>query len=130
MDEKKLEDGSKTIVAISGKKGKENVNQKAEEKDNQKVKPKKSYPVPKLKCAERNGFLFIMVCVKGCIDPEIKIQSKKLYFKGRSGDDGTTYELTLNFLKEIDPENSNYAVEDDVVEFALKKEEYGPYWER
>merc|ERR1711994_765758 len=46
------------------------------------------------------------------------------------GSDKKDYAVRMEFLKEIDPENSKYSVQDRVIQFAIQKKEEGPYWER
>lgn len=51
-----------------------------------------------------------------------------LYFKGTSVDTGKLYEVTLNFLHKINPENVTTKNTSRCIEFTIKKVESGPYW--
>ena len=74
-------------------------------------RPKSHFPHPNVKWAQRNDLLFIEICLQDCINPEIKVQAHKLYFKGVGGGlESKCYESTLEFYAEIDPDNSKYAV--------------------
>jgi len=56
--------------------------------------------------AQRPTLIFLTVCLEDCKDPEIKVESDKLHFKGVGGSDKKLHEITINFFKEIDPEVS------------------------
>ncbi|KAG8193163.1 hypothetical protein JTE90_006991 [Oedothorax gibbosus] len=84
---------------------------------------------PPVAWAERNSLLYLSINVTDCKKPEIKLDSKKLYFKGRNGDD-LDFEVTLEFYKEINEQASRFSVKDRGIDFILKKAEEGPYWNR
>merc|ERR1712156_469461 len=92
----------------------------------------KSGPVPPMVMwAQRPNLIILTICVEDCKDPEIKVESDKLIFKGVGGPEKKQHELTINFFKDIDTEKTKYAVRDRVIEFALeKKDGEGPYWKR
>merc|ERR1712061_577049 len=89
-------------------------------------------PVPPMVMwAQRPNLIILTICVEDCKDPEIKVESDKLIFKGVGGPEKKQHELTINFFKDIDTEKTKYAVRDRVIEFALeKKDGEGPYWKR
>merc|ERR1711860_121785 len=80
--------------------------------------------------AQRRDLLFLTICVQDCENPEIKVEEKKLHFKGKSDLDGKVYESEIKFFKRIDIENSKYAIRDHGIESALEKKECAPYWPR
>lgn len=51
-----------------------------------------------------------------------------MYFKGSSVETGKQYEVTLNFLHKINPENVTTKNTARCIEFTIKKAESGPYW--
>merc|ERR1711935_74388 len=85
---------------------------------------------PQVLWAQRPKIVFLTVNVADLKDPEIKVEKDSLYLKGVAAADKLTYEVTLKFLKEIDPETTKYQVRPRCIEFALEKKEEGPYWER
>ncbi|GFY62071.1 co-chaperone protein p23-1 [Trichonephila inaurata madagascariensis] len=84
---------------------------------------------PAVAWAERKNLIHLTVFVTDCKKPEIKLETDKLFFKGKNGE-GTTYEITLEFLKEINVDTSKYFVKDREITFVLMKSEPGPYWNR
>merc|ERR1712128_9891 len=86
---------------------------------------------PQVLWAQRPKIVFLTVNVADLKDPEIKVEKDSLYLKGVAAADKLTYEVTLKFLKEIDPETTKYQVRPRCIEFALeKKEEHGRTWRR
>lgn len=59
---------------------------------------------------------------------ENRFTENTLYFKGKSVDTGKEYEVTLNFLHKINPENVTTKNTARCIEFTIKKAESGPYW--
>lgn len=51
-----------------------------------------------------------------------------LYFKGTSVDTCKQFEVTLNFLHKINPENVTTKNTSRCIEFSIKKAESGPFW--
>jgi prostaglandin-E synthase len=84
---------------------------------------------PSVLWAQRANLVFLTVALEDCKDPDIKVEKDKLHFKGVGGTDKSLHEITIEFLKEIDPEKSKYAIRDRVIEFALEKKDNG-FWER
>ena len=60
--------------------------------------------------AQRPGMIILTICLEDCKDPEIKVESDKLYFKGVGGPDKKLHEVTINFLHDIDPEVRNLSI--------------------
>lgn len=84
---------------------------------------------PSVMWAQRNNIIFLTICLEDCKNPEIKIDSDKLYFHGVGGTEKKDHEVTIPLFKEIDPEKSVKCVRDRNIELVLKKkEEDGPYW--
>ena len=54
--------------------------------------------------AQRPNLIILTICVEDCKDPEIKVESDKLIFKGVGGPEKKQHELTINFFKDIDTE--------------------------
>lgn len=54
--------------------------------------------------AQRPNLIFLTVCLEDCPNPEIKLESDKLIFKGIGGPDKKPHELTINFFKDVDTE--------------------------
>jgi len=77
--------------------------------------------------AQRKDQIFLSIDVQDVKDEKIKLEPTKLTFSGNSG--AKKYTSDLEFLKEIDPALSKYAVRPRRIEFVLQKKEPGPYWE-
>ncbi|KAK2158964.1 hypothetical protein LSH36_161g09019 [Paralvinella palmiformis] len=80
--------------------------------------------------AERADKLYVTICVEDCKDPVIKFDSSSLFFSGTGGPENKEYEVKIEFLKEIDPEASHYAVLARHIPMVVKKKGEGPYWGR
>ena len=48
--------------------------------------------------------IILTFCLEDCKNPEIKLESDKLIFKGVGGPDLKQHELTIDFFKEVDTE--------------------------
>ena len=90
----------------------------------------KSIPPPLVKWAQRPSLLFVTICLEDCKNAKIDVKPEYLSFEGAGGSDKKDHAVRIEFLKEIDPENSKYSIQDRVIQFALQKKEEGPYWER
>lgn len=55
-----------------------------------------------MKWAQRPKLIFLTICVEDCKNPEIKVEPKRLHFKGVGGTDKREFEVDLEFFKEID----------------------------
>jgi len=84
---------------------------------------------PPVLWAQRKNLLYVKVQLEDCRNPTIKVEKDSIYYKGKGGTDNKEYEVTLEFLKEIKPEESKYSVKDRATEFVLIKAEDG-YWKR
>lgn len=71
--------------------------------------------------AQRPKLIFLTLDVSDCKDHQIQLEKDSLHFRGRGGPDAKDFEITMKFLKEIDPEKSKYAVRPRAIEFALGK---------
>ena len=87
-------------------------------------------PPPLVKWAQRPSLLFITICLEDCKTPKIDVKPGYVTFEGAGGPDKKDHEVRLDFLKEINPEQSKYVVNDRAIVLALQKKEDGPYWER
>lgn len=87
-------------------------------------------PHPTVMWAQRPKLVFLTICLSDCQKPEIKVEKNRMSFRGVGGTDKKEHACDIEFLKEIDPDKSKFAVRDRVIEFALEKAEDGPYWER
>ncbi|XP_076361433.1 cytosolic Prostaglandin E synthase-like isoform X2 [Tachypleus tridentatus] len=85
---------------------------------------------PPVLWAQRKGQIYLKIALEDCRNPTIKLEKDKLYFRGCGGTEGKDHEITLDFLKEIKPEESKYLVKGREIEFILVKGEEGPYWQR
>jgi len=84
---------------------------------------------PPVLWAQRKNLLYVKVQLEDCKNPTIKIEKDSIYYKGKGGTDNKEYEVTLEFLKEIKPEESKFSVKDRATEFVLIKAEDG-FWKR
>merc|ERR1711892_9143 len=85
---------------------------------------------PNVSWAQSKKVVFLTVNVPDIKDPEIKVEKDSLYLKGMAAADNKVYEVTMKFLKEIDPQTTKYNVKQRCIEFGLEKAEEGPFWER
>lgn len=81
--------------------------------------------------AQRADKLFLTVELEDCKSPEIKLEKDKLYFKGKSDSiqqdaDHSEHEVTIEFYKPINVDESKHAVRARYTEFVIIKEE--PEW--
>ncbi|XP_076360768.1 prostaglandin E synthase 3-like [Tachypleus tridentatus] len=85
---------------------------------------------PPVLWAQRKHLLYLMIALEDCKSPTVKLESDKLYFRGKGGVENKEHEVVLMFLEEIKPEESKYAVRGRGIEFILIKAKEGPYWNR
>jgi len=85
---------------------------------------------PAIQWAQRKHLVFMTVCLEDCKNPTIKMETDKLYFKGKGGTDNKEHEVTLNFFKDIVPEDSREFIRDRTIDFIFKKKDDGPFWKR
>jgi len=83
---------------------------------------------PSVSWAQRTGLVLLNVHLEDCKKPEVKLESNSVYFKGNGGSDNKCHEVTMEFFKDIVPEESKYFLKERVIEFLIKKKEDGPYW--
>jgi len=83
---------------------------------------------PSVSWAQRTGLVLLNIHLEDCKSPEINIQPEKIHFKGKGGSDNKLHEVTMDFYKDIIPEESKYLLKERIIEFCIKKKEDGPYW--
>jgi len=90
-----------------------------------------SNPHPKIKWGQKKDQILLTIAVQDIEKPEINIEPSKLHFKGQQKS-GPSYDTTLEFLEEIDPQTSKYRnVTQNYWEFMLKKKDPSkPFWKR
>ena len=54
--------------------------------------------------AQRPNLIFLTVCLEDTKDPQIEVDTEKLYFKAVGGPEKKVHEVTINFHGEIDKE--------------------------
>ncbi|XP_059468757.1 prostaglandin E synthase 3 isoform X2 [Neocloeon triangulifer] len=83
---------------------------------------------PMVTWAQRQGVVFLTICLEDCSDPEVKIEPNSVHFKGVGGTEKKPHEVTINLFKEVDPEKSASFPRGRNIEIVLKKKQDGPYW--
>ena len=87
---------------------------------------------PNAKWAQDTNYIFFTVCLESCEKEKLEINESSLKFECLAGRNlqGVvhSYKLDLSLLKDIDPRESKYGVQDRKIEFTLKKKEVGPFW--
>ncbi|KAL4222906.1 Prostaglandin E synthase 3 (Cytosolic) [Mactra antiquata] len=84
--------------------------------------------VPTVMWAQRNDVVYLTINLEDCQNPAINLTEEKLTFSGKGGTNKELYEISLEFQKEVNPQESKYAVQARNITFAIKKKESGPYW--
>lgn len=87
-------------------------------------------PPPPVIWAQRSPVLYVTICLEDCKDPTIKVEEKKIYFKGVGGTDHKMHEITINLFKEIVPDKTVQTIKGRTIELILSKAADGPYWPR
>ncbi|KAH8295229.1 hypothetical protein KR018_008966, partial [Drosophila ironensis] len=83
---------------------------------------------PPVSWAQRNDLIYVIIDVE-CKDIEQKVTEKTFTFKGVNVLDASKkYDVTLNFLHEVDPEKVTSKNIGRCMEFTIPKKEAGPYW--
>ena len=59
---------------------------------------------PMVMWAQRPNLIFLTVCLEDTKDPQIEVDTEKLYFKAVGGPEKKMHEVTINFHGEIDKE--------------------------
>merc|ERR1711976_4156 len=85
---------------------------------------------PAVVWAQRNDKLYLTINLEDCKDPTIKLEEDKLYFLSKAGADKKEYEVSIEFFKPINPEESKYTVFPRNIPMLIVKKEDGPYWPR
>ncbi|CAB3361689.1 Hypothetical predicted protein [Cloeon dipterum] len=83
---------------------------------------------PMVTWAQRQGVVFLTICLEDCKEPEVKIEPNSVFFKGVGGTENKPHEVTINLFKEVDSEKSAFFPRDRNIELVLKKKDDGPYW--
>ena len=86
--------------------------------------------IPQVKWAQRPKLLLLTICLQDCKSPTIELLPRHLRFHGIGGTDRKKYKVEIEFLQEIIPEKSKFALRDRGVDFVIEKIEEGPYWSR
>lgn len=84
---------------------------------------------PPVVWAQRKDILMVTIQVPDCVDPVIKLDADKLFFKAVGGD-LKHYEISMEFLEDVDTDKSRYKVLPRQIEFYLRKKTEGPFWKR
>lgn len=89
---------------------------------------------PPVLWAQRVDQLLLTIDIEDCKAPKVDLQKDKLHFKGQSDsiqnvDEHMTSEVTVEFYKPINVEESKHSVKARGIEFVIKKEETG-WWPR
>lgn len=84
--------------------------------------------------AQRADKLFLTVELGDCKNPNIKLDKERLYFRGKSDSiqqeaDHSEHEVTIDFYKPINVDESKHVVRARGTEFVIIKEEEG-WWPR
>lgn len=84
--------------------------------------------------AQRADKLFLTIELEDCKNPQINLEKSKLYFKGKSDSiqqdaDHSEHEVTIEFYKPINVDESKHAVRARGTEFVIIKEEAN-WWPR
>ncbi|XP_039490536.1 uncharacterized protein CG16817 [Drosophila santomea] len=83
---------------------------------------------PPVSWAQRNDLIYVIIDVE-CKDIEQKVTENSFTFKGVNVLDASKkYEVTLNFLHEVDPEKVTSKNIGRCLEFTIPKKAAGPYW--
>ncbi|KAH3716899.1 hypothetical protein DPMN_059632 [Dreissena polymorpha] len=85
--------------------------------------------IPNVTWAQRNDVVYLTICLEDCKNPAIELTEQKLKFSGKGGTNKELYEITIEFFKEVNPQESKYGVKARNVAFVIKKKEpSGTYW--
>lgn len=89
---------------------------------------------PVILWAQRADKLFLTLQIQDCKSPDLKLEKDKLYFKGKSDSiqkdaDHSIHEVTLEFFKPINVDESKYDIRARGIEFVIIKEE-SSWWPR
>lgn len=84
--------------------------------------------------AQRADKLFLTIELEDCLKPTIKLEADRLYFKGKSDSiqqdaDKSEHEVTIEFYKPINVDDSKQAVRARGTEFVINKQE-AAWWPR
>lgn len=84
--------------------------------------------------AQRADKVFLTIELEDCKNPNINLESNKLYFKGKSDSiqqdaDHSEHEVTIEFYKPINVKDSKHSVRARGTEFVIIKEE-SSWWPR
>ncbi|CAG9783028.1 unnamed protein product [Diatraea saccharalis] len=83
---------------------------------------------PSVSWAQRNSCVLLTFNVE-CEKPEIKFDSRKVYFKGICSPDQKLHEIEIPLYAEIDPEKSKYLNKGRFIDVALVKlKTDDPFW--
>jgi prostaglandin-E synthase len=83
--------------------------------------------LPPVLWAQRKDKIFLTIDVQDVKNPKIELTEKHLNFEGTAQD--KHYHVEIEFNKEINPQESKYAVLPRHIIFNIVKKESGPFWE-
>jgi len=76
---------------------------------------------PSVIWAQRKNCVFLTICLDDCKDPDIKMESSSVTFKGKGGSEQKEHEALIELFGPVDAEASKYWVRPRNIEFLLKK---------
>ncbi|CAD7093196.1 unnamed protein product [Hermetia illucens] len=82
---------------------------------------------PPVSWAQQSDLLYVTVNVE-CKDVDYKFTENSMHFKGVSVLENKPYEVTLNFLRNINPDKVTLLNSKRSLEFKIYKAETGPFW--
>jgi len=88
------------------------------------------YLTPGVRWAQRRNLIFLSIDVTDADDVIADMKPTSLNFECNTKQSNKKYQVKLEFMKEIDPEKSRYAVRPRYIQMILSKQKEGPYWER
>jgi hypothetical protein len=91
--------------------------------------------IPTVLWSQRKDKIFLTIDVQDAKEPKVEVKNAEghgtLVFSGKAGSDSSLYELTLNFLKEVDADNSKINITPrNVVLVVAKPEGDIEHWPR
>ncbi|PAA57655.1 hypothetical protein BOX15_Mlig002721g1 [Macrostomum lignano] len=85
---------------------------------------------PAVMWAQRKDKLYVTICLEDVQNKKLELTDKQLIFSGVGGTDRKPHAVTIDFHKEVNPDDSKQLVTDREIVMCIKKKESGPYWPR
>ncbi|RUS17388.1 HSP20-like chaperone [Endogone sp. FLAS-F59071] len=85
---------------------------------------------PEVLWAQRDNLIYLTIQVSDISEPIIKLDDKKLYFKGKGEQEQRTYEVDLEFFGDVDPEASKQQLTARNLSFIIYKKGKHGFWPR